>query len=49
VAHRLFHTHVLPRLLLPGSPLGLPDVLHADALKAAERYGGLNGPLVRRM
>ncbi|KAI0251145.1 hypothetical protein BJV78DRAFT_1275462 [Lactifluus subvellereus] len=47
VAHRLFHTRVLPHLLLPGSPFGLPDVLHAEALKAAEHYGGLEGPLVR--
>ncbi|KAI9441660.1 ribonuclease-III-like-domain-containing protein [Lactarius indigo] len=47
VAHRLFHTRVLPHLLLPGSPLGLPDVLHADALSAAERFGGLEGPLLR--
>jgi len=47
VAHRLFHVRVLPHLLLPGSPFGLPDVLHADALKATERYGGLKGPLVR--
>jgi hypothetical protein len=36
IAHRLFHTRVLSHLLLPGSPFGLPDVLHADALKAAE-------------
>ena len=47
VAHRLFHTRMLPHLLLPGSPFGLPDVLHGDALRAAEYYGGLNGPLVR--
>ncbi|KAH9036139.1 ribonuclease-III-like-domain-containing protein, partial [Lactarius pseudohatsudake] len=47
VAHRLFHTRVLPHILLPGSPLGLPDVLHADALSAVERYGGPEGPLVR--
>ncbi|KAH9006144.1 ribonuclease-III-like-domain-containing protein [Lactarius hatsudake] len=47
VAHRLFHTRLLPHILLPGSPLGLPDVLHADALSAAERYGGPEGPLVR--
>ncbi|KAI9508555.1 ribonuclease-III-like-domain-containing protein [Russula earlei] len=46
VTHRLFHTRVLPYLLLPGSPFGLPDVLHADALKASERYGGLRGPLL---
>jgi len=47
VTHRLFHTRVLPHLLLPGSPLGLPDVLHADALSAAERFGGPEGPLLR--
>jgi len=47
VAHRLFHTRVLPHLLLPGSPFGLPDVLHPDALSAAERFGGLEGPLLR--
>jgi hypothetical protein len=47
IAHRLFHTRVLPHLLLPGSPFGLPDILHADALKAAEHYGGLKGSLVR--
>jgi hypothetical protein len=47
VAHRLFHTRVLPHLLLPGSPFGLPDVLHADALSAAKRFGGLEGPLLR--
>ncbi|KAH9976185.1 ribonuclease-III-like-domain-containing protein [Lactifluus volemus] len=46
VAHRLFHTRVLPQLLLPGSPFGLPDVLHADALKAAKHYGGLEGSLL---
>jgi len=38
---------MLPHLLQPGSPFGLPDVLHGDALKAAEHYGGLNGVLVR--
>ncbi|KAI0002183.1 ribonuclease-III-like-domain-containing protein [Russula compacta] len=47
VAHRLFHIRMLPHLLLPGSPFGLPDVLHADAVKAAEHYGGLKGPLVQ--
>ena len=39
---------MLPRLLQPGSPFGLPDVLHGDALKAAEHYGGLEGILARR-
>ncbi|KAN0125612.1 Ribonuclease-III-like domain containing protein [Russula decolorans] len=47
ITHRLFHTRMLPHLLQPGSPFGLPDVLHGDALKAAEHYGGLNGILVR--
>ena len=47
VAHRLFHTRLLPHILLPGSPFGLPDVLHTDALSAAERFGGAEGPLVR--
>jgi len=47
VAHRLFHTRLLPHLLLPHSPLGLPDVLHADALSVVERFGGLEGPLLR--
>jgi hypothetical protein len=47
IAHRFFHIRVLPHLLHPGSPFGLPDVLHADALKAAEHYGGLKGTLVR--
>jgi hypothetical protein len=47
IAHRLFHLRVLPHLLHPGSPVGLPDVLHSDALKAAEHYGGSKGGLVR--
>ncbi|KAF8483793.1 ribonuclease-III-like-domain-containing protein [Russula ochroleuca] len=47
IAHRLFHLRVLPHLLHPGSPIGLPDVLHSDALKAAEHYGGSKGSLVR--
>jgi hypothetical protein len=42
IAHRFFYIRVLPYLLLPGSPFGLPDVLHAGALKVAEHYGGLN-------
>ena len=46
VAHRLFHIRVLPHLLLPDSPFGLPDILHADAVRVVECYGGLKGPLV---
>ena len=40
---QVFYIRVLPYLLFPGSPFGLADVLHADALKAAEHYGTLNG------
>ncbi|KAJ7136141.1 ribonuclease-III-like-domain-containing protein [Mycena epipterygia] len=44
VAHRVFHTRVLPRLLLPQG--GLPVCFHADALEACERLGGSRGDLV---
>ncbi|GJE85718.1 ribonuclease-III-like-domain-containing protein [Phanerochaete sordida] len=40
VAHRLFHTRLLPHILLPGKPAGLPDLFHADALKICEQMGG---------
>jgi hypothetical protein len=40
-------SQALPHLLLPGSPFGLPDVLHSDALKAAKHYGAFEGPLAR--
>ncbi|KAI0080301.1 hypothetical protein K474DRAFT_1658017 [Panus rudis PR-1116 ss-1] len=46
VAHRLFHTRVLPHLLLPGRPEGLHDAFHAHALEICEQMGGENGPLV---
>jgi hypothetical protein len=44
VAHRLFRICMLLHLQLLALPFGLPDVLHADALKVAECYGGLKGP-----
>ncbi|KAI0048728.1 hypothetical protein FA95DRAFT_1005870 [Auriscalpium vulgare] len=46
VAHRLFQTRVLPHILLPGQPMGLPDSLHAHAREVIAKMGGENGPLV---
>jgi len=46
VAHRFFHILVLPHLLLPESPFGLPDALHADVLKAAEYNGWIERTLI---
>jgi hypothetical protein len=44
VAHRVFHTRVLPRLVLPQG--GLPACFHADANEACARLGGAYGDLV---
>lgn len=44
VAHRVFHTRVLPRLLLPHG--GLPACFHQDAHDACVRLGGAHGDLV---
>ncbi|KAJ7442518.1 ribonuclease-III-like-domain-containing protein [Mycena galericulata] len=44
VAHRVFHTRLLPRLLAPHG--GLPACFHADALEACKRLGGARGDLV---
>ncbi|KZT28135.1 hypothetical protein NEOLEDRAFT_1087798 [Neolentinus lepideus HHB14362 ss-1] len=41
VAHRIFHTRILPHLLLPGSAEGLRDSLHPHAMKICEQLGGL--------
>ncbi|KAI0922725.1 hypothetical protein AcV5_009622 [Taiwanofungus camphoratus] len=46
VAHRLFHTRVLPHILLPGSPDGLHDAFHESALAICSQMGGLDGALV---
>ncbi|ETW78408.1 hypothetical protein HETIRDRAFT_454355 [Heterobasidion irregulare TC 32-1] len=46
VAHRLFHTRLLPHILLPGRSEGLHDSFHEDALATCEKMGGANGPLV---
>ncbi|KAJ7039916.1 ribonuclease-III-like-domain-containing protein [Mycena alexandri] len=44
VAHRVFHTRMLPRLLLPQG--GLPVCFHADVHEACARLGGSQGRLV---
>lgn len=46
VAHRVFHTRILPNLLLGRTANGLPEAFHRDALEAAERMGGQEGPLL---
>ncbi|OBZ76930.1 hypothetical protein A0H81_03057 [Grifola frondosa] len=46
VAHRLFHTRVLPLILLPGNQQGLPDAFHEHALEVCERMGGPDGALI---
>jgi len=45
VAHRVFHTRLLPHILLPGRPEGLHDAYHGLAQKICEGMGGVNGPL----
>ncbi|KAJ7207065.1 hypothetical protein GGX14DRAFT_635984, partial [Mycena pura] len=44
VAHRVFHTRMLPRLLLPQG--GLPVCFRSDANAACARLGGSRGDLV---
>lgn len=44
VAQRVFHTRVLPNLMLPDGH-GLPKSLHPDATKICESMGGQDGPL----
>ena len=46
VAQRVFHTRVLPHILLPGTPFGLHDAFHDAALEAQARLGGPKGLLV---
>ena len=45
VAHRLFHTRILPHLLLPGRSSGVPEEFHATALRICGRMGGPEGDL----
>ncbi|KAH9931590.1 ribonuclease-III-like-domain-containing protein [Fomitopsis serialis] len=44
-AQRLFHTRVLPHLLLRGTSHGLNDAFHEHAITICERFGGLNADL----
>lgn len=46
VAHRLFHTRVLPNILVPGRPEGLPDVFHEHVMEVCDSMGGLKGDLL---
>jgi hypothetical protein len=48
MAQRVFHTRVLPKLLLERRPEGLPDVFHADVLAMCERMGGPKGQLMTK-
>ncbi|TFY69764.1 hypothetical protein EVJ58_g255 [Rhodofomes roseus] len=45
VSQRLFHTRVLPHLLLHGKPQGLSDAFHEHAMAICEQFGGPNGDL----
>ncbi|KAH7919705.1 hypothetical protein BV22DRAFT_1022549 [Leucogyrophana mollusca] len=46
VAHRVFHTRLLPHVLLPGKAEGLPAEFHQRALDICERMGGTDGSLL---
>ncbi|KIJ63789.1 hypothetical protein HYDPIDRAFT_112748 [Hydnomerulius pinastri MD-312] len=48
VAHRLFHTRILPHILLPESAGGVPAEFHAKALSICESMGGMEGDLLYR-
>jgi len=39
-AHKFFHTHLLPHILLKGTPQGVPDAYHARAMQL---YKSVNG------
>ncbi|KAK1220862.1 hypothetical protein PQX77_016341 [Marasmius sp. AFHP31] len=45
VAHRVFHTRVLPLILLGKKQDGLPSAFHEDARAICNEMGGLQGPL----
>jgi hypothetical protein len=45
VAHRLFHTRILPHILLPGKVEGVPAEFHQKVLVLCERMGGVDGKL----
>ncbi|KAG7086876.1 hypothetical protein E1B28_002796 [Marasmius oreades] len=46
VAHRVFHTRVLPLILLGKKNDGLPAAFHGDARSICNQMGGLQGPLL---
>ncbi|KAG1754660.1 hypothetical protein EDB19DRAFT_1667568 [Suillus lakei] len=46
VAHRLFHTRILPHILLPDQAEGVPTEFHHQALALCERMGGVDGNLL---
>ncbi|OAX41974.1 hypothetical protein K503DRAFT_767213 [Rhizopogon vinicolor AM-OR11-026] len=46
VTHRLFHTRILPHILLPGKAEGVPSEFHHKALALCERMGGVDGNLL---
>ncbi|KAG9311588.1 hypothetical protein JVU11DRAFT_7797 [Chiua virens] len=48
VAHQLFHTRILPHLLLPEKSSGVPEEYHATALKICDRMGGTESELIHR-
>ena len=45
MAHQVFHTRLLPHVLLPNTSIGLSDAFHDYALEICERMGGLDGLL----
>ncbi|KAH7882489.1 hypothetical protein F5I97DRAFT_1931691 [Phlebopus sp. FC_14] len=49
VAHRFFHTRILPHILLPGNTSGVPEEFHVRALSICGSMGGKNGPLMLRL
>ncbi|KAK7034660.1 hypothetical protein VNI00_012302 [Paramarasmius palmivorus] len=46
VAHRVFHTRLLPHLLLGPNNQGLPEAFHGDARAICNEMGGMQGQLV---
>lgn len=46
MAHRLFHTRILPHILLPDQAEGVPVEFHHQALAICERMGGVDGNLL---
>ncbi|KAF8548824.1 hypothetical protein OG21DRAFT_1448664 [Imleria badia] len=49
VTHQLFHTRILPHLLLPERSSGVPEEFHATALQICERMGGPESDLLHHL